>query len=81
VIDERADRDPLRELLQSADVIDVVVRGDQKIDLGDAGVLDRVHQAVGVTAARIAGVDEHGLSRRRDPQRRLSAFRVDHVNP
>ena len=80
MIDERLDRDPLRKLLHPADMVDVVVRADQIIDLFHARVGDGRHDAIGITAARIPAVHEHRLARRRDPQRRLSAFGVDDVD-
>ena len=80
VIDEGPDRNPLRQLLQSADVIDVVVRRDQVVDLRDAGVGDRQHEPIGVASAGVAGVNERRLPGGRDEQRRLPPFGVDDVD-
>ena len=61
VVDELSDGNPRRELGKAADVIAVVVRRDQMIDLRDPGVLDGRHDAVGVAdrgGARVPGIDE-----------------------
>ena len=66
-----------------AEVIAVPVRGDQVIDLREAGVLDRRHDALGVSRRRraaIAGIDEHRLARRRHEQRGVAALDVDDVD-
>ena len=46
----------------AADVIDVVMRRDQIVDLLDAGVVDRRHDAIEIAAAGIAGVDQERLT-------------------
>ena len=70
----------LRELLQPADVIDVVVREHQIVDLLQPGVGDDRHDPIGVAVAGIPGVDQQRLPRRRHEQRRLPAFGVDDVD-
>ena len=66
VIDERLDRKFLGELRHAADVIGVIVRGDEIVDLRHARLLGRRGDAIRVTAleARPAGVHEQRLSRR-----------------
>ena len=80
VIDEMRDWDALRELLQAADMIDVVVRGHQVVDLRHAGIGESRHDPVGVPATGAAGVHEHGLPARRHVERGLSAFGIDGVD-
>ncbi len=62
VIDERADRDTLDELLEAADVIDMIVRRDQVVDPRDAGSGDRLHQPADVAGAGASAVDQDGLA-------------------
>ena len=74
VIDEMRDWYALRELLQAADMIDVVVRGHQVVDLRHAGIGESRHDPVGVPATGAAGVHEHRLPARR--ARRAWTFRL-----
>src|SRR6185369_17243316 len=65
VVDELLDGNPRRELGKAADVIAVVVRRNQMIDLRDPGVLDGRHEAVRVAhigAARVPGINEDRLA-------------------
>ena len=48
--------------VHAADVIDVVVRADQEIDLLQPRLGDRRHDPVGIAPARIAAVDEQRLA-------------------
>ena len=81
MVDEVANRHLRQQLGKSADVVAVVVGGDQMIDLLDARIGRSGNDARGVAAvARIAGVDEQRLSRRRDNQRGVSALDVDDVD-
>ena len=68
VVDELADREPARHLRHRAEMVTVVVRRDQVIDAGHAGVARRRDDPVGIPrGARpaVAGVDEQRLARRR----------------
>ena len=60
-----------------ADVIHVVVRGDQVVDLFHAGVGDRGHDPIQVSRTRKPRVDKGRLARWRHVQRGLAAFDVD----
>ena len=65
MIDELFDRHARRELGKAADMIRVIVRRDQMIDLRDAGVPGRGHDAIGVTdrgGADVSRVDEDRLA-------------------
>ena len=66
---------------KSADVIAVIVRDDEVIDLFHARIGGSGNDAGGVaTVAGIARVDEQRFSRRRDNQRGVSAFDVHDVD-
>jgi hypothetical protein len=80
VVDEVRDRDALRQFLEPAHVIHVVVRGDGVVDLLHARIRQREHQPIGVAPSRIAAVDEDGLAGWRDIQHRFAAFGIDDVN-
>jgi hypothetical protein len=80
VIDVGADRDPLRQLLQAANVVDVVVGRDQVVDLLDPRIAEHRHDAREVALAGIAAVDEERLAGRRHEQRRLAALGVRDVD-
>jgi hypothetical protein len=80
VVDEVRDRNALGELQHAADVIDVVVRRDQKVDLLQPRIVDRRHDPIAVAVAGIAAVDKQRLPGRRDPQCRLPPFGVDDVH-
>jgi hypothetical protein len=80
VIDEVRDRDALRERAQPADVVLMIVRADQVVDPRHPRGREHRHDAVAVARAGIPGVDQHGLSRRRDVERRLSALGVGDVD-
>jgi hypothetical protein len=61
VVDELFDGNPRRELRKPADMIAVIVRRNQMIDLGDSSVFGGRHDAVGVAdsgSAGISSVDE-----------------------
>jgi hypothetical protein len=65
VVDELLDGNPRRELGKAADVIAVVVRRNQVIDLREPGVLDGRHDAVGVAdsgGARVPGINQDRLA-------------------
>ena len=59
-----------RELEQRADVVAVVMRGPQVIDLRDARGAQRLGDASQIAVARIAGVDQQRIARRTDEERR-----------
>src|SRR5712691_11620201 len=65
MVDELFDGDARRELGQTADMITVVMGGDQVIDLRDSSVLDRGHDAISVTdggGASVSSIDEDRLA-------------------
>lgn len=83
MINEPADRNAAGDLRHRAKVIGVVVGGNQMVDLRETGILDRGHDAIRIAHRRwspVAGVDEQRLPGRRDEQRGVSTFHVDHVN-
>ncbi len=82
MIDERADLHQIGELPHPADVVAVVVRDQQIVDLFDAGGLGGALDAVGIAALETspACVDEQGLARWADNQRGLAAFDINEEN-
>ncbi len=68
MIDEMFHRDLLHDFLKPADVIAVIVRGYQKVDLLQTSVVDRGHDAVRIAPTRVARVHEQRLPGRRDIQ-------------
>ena len=83
MVDEFADGDLRGELGQAAEVIAVPVRDDQMIDLGEAGVMDGIHDAAGIAngAGRdVARIHEQRLAGGRDEERGVAAFDVDDVD-
>ena len=84
VVDEFPDRNAIGEFRHAAEMIAVPVRGDEMIDLGQAGIPRRGHDALGIALGRIrsdiAGIDEHGFAGRRHVQRGVAAFDVDHID-
>ena len=77
MIDEGSDRDTFRQLDQVADVIDVIVRRDEVVDLFHARVGDGGHDPVQIPGSGEAGVDDRRLARGRDVEGRFSALDVD----
>ncbi len=77
MIDEGPDWNAFRQLDQVADVIHVVVRGDQIVDLFHTRVSDRGHDPIQVSRTRETRVDEGRLARWRHVQGGLAAFNVD----
>ena len=63
-------------------MIAVVVRDDEVVDAGHARLLRGGGDAIRVASLepRVARVDQHRLARRRDDERRLSAFDVDEID-
>ena len=82
VVNERADRNAGRELRDAADVIAVVVRNQNVVDLGETGVFRGSDDAIRVTAVEAipSGVNQQRFSGRRDEQSGLSALDVDKLN-
>ncbi len=80
VIEEMRDRDPLRQFLHAADVIDVVVREQQVIDLLEPDLRHDRHDPIRVAAAGIPGIDQQRLAGRRNEQRGFSTLGVDDVD-
>ena len=76
------DGNELRQSGHRADVIAVEVRGEQDIDLLQAGLLRRGEDPLGVAIVRraIGGVDQQGLAAGRDDQSGGAAFGVNPVN-
>ena len=67
VIDEFPDRDSLRQLFHAAEMVGVVMRQNQMIDLGQTRVAHGVHDAADVAhrPVEVAGVDQNRLAGRR----------------
>ena len=84
MVDVVADRDLGGELGHAAEMIAVPVGCDQVVDLGQAGVLDRRHDAGGVALGRlggdVAGVHQHGLARGRHEEGGVPALDVDDID-
>ena len=83
VIPEMANRKTPRELRGVADVIAVVVRHDDVVELLlDRHLLDDVGDAIGVAVVVAAGpgVEQQRLARRCHEERRLSALGVDEID-
>jgi hypothetical protein len=83
VIDEVSDRDSRRKLRHRAEVIAVIVRGDQVIDSRELRVRGRGHDPRGVTRggrAAVARVDQQRLAGRRDEQGGVAPFDIHHVD-
>ena len=82
VIHVHLDRDQLRERGHGADVVAVEVRGQQVVDLLEAGLLGGGEDALGVAivGGAVGGVHQQGLAARRDDQRGGAAFGVDPVD-
>ena len=76
-----ADGDERGEFRRAAEVIDVKVRGDEVIDLLQAGDFGgQLVDAARIALEGIAGIDEHRLARRRDDERRAAAFDIHPVD-
>ena len=82
VVDERPDRQPLRELMGAAHVVAVEVGDDQVVDRVGTGIRGGRGDAVGIAPveARPPGVEEHRLAGRGDEERRLAPLHVDDVD-
>ena len=80
MIVEMLDGHAAGQLRQAAEVIDVVVRQHEVIDLRDAGIGHCRLDAIGVAATGIAGVHQQCFSGGRHKQRRLAALRVDVID-
>jgi len=82
VVKELVDRDSLDQLGQAADMVVVVVSGEQVVDALDAGVAHGCLNAPCVAAIRggPACIDEQGLACRTDEQCGLATFHVDGVD-
>ncbi len=61
-------------------MIDVVVGGEEIVDLLHAGGVNDFHDAIDVPGAGAAGVGEHRLPARCDPEIVFPALDVHHVN-
>jgi hypothetical protein len=70
----------LGEFQIPADVVAVIVRDQQVVDLLDAGGAYRLHDPLRIARARIAGVHQHRLPARRGDERRLAALDVDEID-
>jgi len=66
MVDEVADREPARHLRHRAEMVTVIVRRDQVIDAGHAGVARRRNDPFGIARGAwpaVSGVDEQRLAR------------------
>jgi hypothetical protein len=77
-----ADLHAVGELRHSADVVAVVMRDQNVIELLETGSLGSGHDSLGVPAieARPSGIDQQRLPGRTNYKRRLSSLNVDRVN-
>ena len=82
VIDEGSDLDPIDQPGNPTDVVTVIVRDQDIVDLLQASLMRRGKNTIGVAAfiPRPACVDQQRLARRAHDERGLSAFYVDEVN-
>ena len=83
MIDEFADGDLRGERGEAAEVVAVPVRDDEVIEMREAGVVNRVHDAAGVAVGArrdIAGVHEQRFAGGRDEERGVAALDVDDVD-
>jgi hypothetical protein len=66
VVDVVLDRDALVDFGHAAEMISVPMRGDQMVDLGDAGILGGGGNALGIANRRlgagVACIDQHGFT-------------------
>ena len=80
VIIEALNRHSLRELGKPADVIAVIVRQHEVVDLLHACIFEREHDAIGIASSRITDVDEQRLTRRSHEQGCLAALGIDVID-
>jgi len=82
VIDELADLDVLDQFRYAADMVDMVVRRKNVINMSDAGVFHRSLNAccTATVTIRPAGIHEQRTTGRRDDQRGLPALDVNRIN-
>ncbi len=82
MVDVFLDRDALLELGHAAVMIAMVMREDQVIDLGQAGIFGGGINAFRVShgSVGIAGIDQQRFTRRRYEERPIAALDVDDVN-
>ena len=82
VVDEASHRNLARQLLHRSVVVAVPVGGDQVVDLSDARVRHRVHDATGIPRcilSTVSSIDQQGLPARRDEQGRTPTLDVDQI--
>ena len=83
MVNELLDRDMRREFRKTADMVVVVVRDNQVIDLLDAGVIDGRHNAPCIAngaVSTVPSIDEHRFPGRDDKKNGIAALHVDHIN-
>jgi len=76
-------RYPRSQLWDAAHVIVMIMSDYQVIDLANAGSLRRRNDALRIASAAIVvpGIDQHGLSGRRNEEHGLAALHVDRKYP
>ena len=74
------ERSGSREFLKAADVVPVIMRDDQVIDLLDSRRVEHLHNPVVIALARISGVFEECFSRRRHIQHCVTAFHIGYIH-
>ncbi len=81
MVEKGANLDSIHQLRNSANMIAMVVRNQDIIDLREAGLMRGSQDPIGVAAfiSRPAGIDEQRLSRWTHHQSRLPAFHVDEI--
>src|SRR5690242_4198873 len=83
MINEIADGDAAREFGHAAEMVAVPVRGDEVVDLREAGVFNSGHNPAGVPGRRrsaIPGIYEHGFARWRDEKSGVATLHVHDIN-
>ncbi len=76
-------RNPGGQLGHATKMVAVIVRRDQLVDLFDASILDRSHDAVGVARCRraaVACINQQRLAAWRHKQRRVPTLDVDEID-
>src|ERR1051326_5177206 len=83
MVEKLLNRDAFGKLGPPADVIPVIMRENQMINLLQAGILGSVRDPARIpdsTVADIAGINQNRFAGRRNKQDSISALNVDNVN-
>ena len=83
MVEEMRDGNALRQFDEAADMIAVVVSGNEVVDLLEACLADSGHDAIGVAGggrASVPRIDEHRLTGRRHVESGVTALHVYHIH-